>query len=848
MFEPLICIVTSSQEDLWPDLVKEMKPHTPKDISASFGENTTTTLQFNPKYEHKINPKTLDQICYAPHLILYLFTCRDKSEFQAKEKQQIHNFIKTNSRPFVQVLPVFINDPRFSGKKNFFNSVYTTIQQEFPFVSLLTVKSKNHLFSKSDIQKLWPTLVTNIIKIVTYRIETLKNLIKKRFVNNDYEVFRQVIRLSIVYEQVSLHQKAINVINDSKQLMTKATNAFKSFISEKSLEHSLDFGQPYDKLELYYMLNEPTEYDMQFLLLKHLVYNLKRSDNQTEAIDATWKFVQEVHTKVLESKEIPHFEAEFWLGQCLLDLKAICFKEYETGNKDISQTFSATLQWYVQNLPNLRKAYNENQQIISAGVEDPLAKNETKTMHSWIELFSIVGTQEKYTSEIEKAMVALFNINYSLGYKRTAAIFICKLLKMISDTRNKESNLASLITLAQQGGSHMIPSLTDEMLELMPYEEMIRSIGSILANNSNTYKELAAKMMTKALLNPNAPDLHATVILPLYYTIVDQTAKYVQGSESSVELECHNNCGADFECKNITVGFQRHQATSYGLLGLKGEHTVLKTGNKYIVKGVFTEPGTYRPIFMKMYSGGTVILCHFPELQQFIHVKPMPLPYDFKIELPDFLLPRRWQLALIRLMVNRPIEHLEFKVGGLSYKPAPLRQQHNSIEAENGMCYSNVPEGLHFLYLPIKPEISGILTIDACSDNKIVEHRDHFNVSEFLELKLIYRQSTKIAQLTSIAKSNCDITVTKVKFFASGDEEIESQALGIPFEVELTQISALFILETEPEVANVYLQQKGMQPFSLRLNVELFDEESVNPSMLQVQYPMTPMVSLNFNL
>jgi hypothetical protein len=117
-----------------------------------------------------------------------------------------------------------------------------------------------------------------------------------------------------------------------------------------------------------------------------------------------------------------------------------------------------------------------------------------------------------------------------------------------------------------------------------------------------------------------------------------------------------------------------------------------------------------------------------------------------------------------------------------------------------------------------------------------------FAVSDFLEMKLVCRVATRVAQLSAFAKSPVALRFTEVRFTGEDGEQITARAIGMPLIVERTRASALFILETVPESGVIFAQQEGLQPFSLHLNVEKLDDKALMEPALEPATPLTVLI------
>jgi hypothetical protein len=259
----------------------------------------------------------------------------------------------------------------------------------------------------------------------------------------------------------------------------------------------------------------------------------------------------------------------------------------------------------------------------------------------------------------------------------------------------------------------------------------------------------------------------------------------------------------------------------------------------------------YLRIFMECNDRMAPIKCVLPPSTAAMRVNPQPKALSMSVEMPRFLLPDRWQIALVQLTLVRPVELLRIDISGLSFKPADLNILGVSKHPENGMYFTNLATGNYEMYLPIKTDSinSGTLRIEAAPDRaETMVHDVSFTVSEFLGVKLVYREKTGVAQLSANVTSACVIDITDVQFYGRQREVLEAEVFGLPMSLGLTKSSALFLLKAVPESAMIFVQQQGLQPFSLRWDMELFDEEAVGEKTMESVAPLTILVPVRFSV
>jgi hypothetical protein len=214
-------------------------------------------------------------------------------------------------------------------------------------------------------------------------------------------------------------------------------------------------------------------------------------------------------------------------------------------------------------------------------------------------------------------------------------------------------------------------------------------------------------------------------------------------------------------------------------------------------------------------------------------------PVSLSVRIPEVLLPDRWQVALVKVTANRVLPQLKLGVNGLAFKPAPLMQNNRvTNESENGLLYSNVSRGTFEIFLPIRPTVDArVVQIEAHGATAEVA----FTVAKFLEMKLICRVATKVAQLSARVTTPCVIEITGIRFNNHNNEPIDAQETGLPMKPIETTRSALFTLNAVPESALIYVQREGIRPFSLHFNVEHLEEDALFEEDVR---PMTPVATL----
>ncbi|OHS99106.1 hypothetical protein TRFO_34555 [Tritrichomonas foetus] len=883
MFQPTIFIRVP--EEMAQIIAQTMAETCPKEITAVFNDTPQMVVPFKAHIITNQGPQKLDSIVNAPHLLLYFFTCAEKNDFIKSVKPNYMNFYKANRRDYAPIFPVYINNSKtIKGKSIFFNQgIYSFLQTELGNVQTIEIKA-NGKPKKENFDHIWPVFVSSIVQSIATRITILRNLINKQPLSVD--TFRHSIRLAILYDHVSCYQKVIETADVTDKLIIKHYKMFK-FVNPRSLNYRFDFCIGADSISTRIFSEDPTEYDLRFLLLKRRIQAMVCSEDTIGAIDAAFTFLLSVADRIRREKNISEYGYSLWMTQALNDLQLQCAKEKEMGHTVPVNHYTAILEWYTKILPRMHKLYMKRATASSnASSSSPISpsfstdnsplsalsgetdeqsskplpqpeKPEKQTRSSSVRknsgdfalLEKILSTDERFNEEMEKGLSTLINLYMGCGYSRNAAITMNKIRQYQEDSSRYLT--ASAITITKKGYSHLFDNISEELLNSIPFEERISSCCRVLSDKRSRDREVAAKVLSSILTDPSPKKIRVSMNIPLTLEIAnDSDFSCVETEQTNLKIKFKCEFPGEIKAKRILVGMQNWRFTK--IMYFEAQDVTISDGTIITVSNTFWKAGAYVLYNVKFINGESILNIILPPTKELIHVDPRPLPVDFEIEMPDFLLPRRWQLALLRITVARPVETLEFKVNGLSYRPAPLRNKNKEVvEPENGLTYSNVDAGTHELYLPIQPLVSGSLKIEASANKTSVSREVRYKVSEFLEMKVIYRLATKVAQLSASVKSNSNLTITAIDFYGKENEKIECESIGLPAVVSNSTTTALFILKSEPEVANVWVKQMGLKEFSLRLNVEqLNDEVLINQTKDEhmIQSPLTTIAPIGFAL
>lgn len=345
-----------------------------------------------------------------------------------------------------------------------------------------------------------------------------------------------------------------------------------------------------------------------------------------------------------------------------------------------------------------------------------------------------------------------------------------------------------------------------------------------------------------------------------------------QEVEIEFELFCDFGENTCFIVNKLKVGFtdQMRNMTYF-----VASNVIIKNHGRFKAKGLFKRPYPVTPCCLVF---GNDFVLPFPNLIQVIHIKKSPPPFKFSMKLPDLLLPGLWQKATMNIEVMTPLNTLDINISGLAHRGEILTLQpimnrklsggdmtiYNNNGSDNsnlnfvgekrkaselgeGLSYSDIPVGHHQLNFQVFASKSGEVKTQVSSENHRVKKSTKFTVSEYLDLKIVYRKATKAAQLIVTSKQPCNITLMKVDFYDENENNrIICTPFGLPAKIEQVKTYILFLLPDQPDSADVWLQQAGLASFNLNLKIEQLDDDQLNINEPATQIPTTTLIPQNY--
>ena len=316
--------------------------------------------------------------------------------------------------------------------------------------------------------------------------------------------------------------------------------------------------------------------------------------------------------------------------------------------------------------------------------------------------------------------------------------------------------------------------------------------------------------------------------------------------ETTIEFEVFCDFEGSFLLQNIHVGLVD---PDLGMAYFKASNVEIHNHSRFKAFGMFRRPKPFSPSCLIVESQ---LRLFFPTVNQLIHVRKRLPPFSFTIKFPGILLPKLWQKATLNLYVSTQLSSLSFFVEGLKYSPSEIILENGDtiMPTESGVfSYSNIPPGKHVINVSVFASKSGVVKIKAISNDIELTKSTNFQVTDYLNVNLQYRKLTKIAQIEVFSYIPCNLTIQNVEFFdESENNKINFTAFWLPTTVTTIKKSLLFVLDSEPSVADIIVQQGNLDPFPLRLKVISKSETDLVGNELEPYTSATPLVPENFNL
>jgi hypothetical protein len=462
-------------------------------------------------------------------------------------------------------------------------------------------------------------------------------------------------------------------------------------------------------------------------------------------------------------------------------------------------------------------------------------------------LVHLISVKAKWDGELYRSARILLSLYETLGHRRRAAIAKRRMLSFGWDDSAAFRETSAAEFAIDRVGYLLGPGILDEISSL-PFEKQLRTCSALLWDSrSGELQTKAADRLNELLTRPEFNDTFSFP-LPVFFEFRPM-GPVIQKVPVTLQIRFFCRFQGTIVCPQLRIVLWSKDPK--GHTNFIAEDFHLCNEAMLELSGVFEYASVYIPNMITIRSKSSaqsVLRTMIPPNFLAVRVSPPPPPLDFSIDVPRFLLPNHWQVALVRLDVARVIPQLGLKVSGLSYKAAALRSK-NSIASDvlNRLSFSNVAPGEYEISIPIKPRLSGTLRVEAQTEGQSVLREVPFTVSDFLEMRLICRVISRVVQLSARVTSAVTMEISEVTFTGGDNELIGNRSIGVPMTIGQTQVSALFILEAVPESGHIFVQQPGLRPFELVLRVAQLREGALMDPELQPIAALSTVMPVGFN-
>lgn len=881
MFQP--SIVFHASDDVWRIIYESLARNMPNEFTFTTSDLKVRKIKYHPIILRTESPPNINKISSAPTVFAYCFYCSSKSDYSSKVHNQIIDYYKQFEKRYNTIIPVFINN--LSLNKGIFgnaSSLEALIKNDYPNVQMITIE-KNLSVSTYSIKKLWDSISSHTSQAMTSRIKILTDLVQVPANKKNLETIRHYLRLISIYGFLTFCDLQDSTVQKTFKEIDNHPEFFSCLIKDEELEKPIDAFRISEYNESPLIKEVPSEFAMRLGILRIQVNTNIICKLETNAVEIAWNFYQLLKEK-FDSNHNP--KILFWIDQFVSEIVRFC-----SHLKTAKPFFTFIINTYYGQL-------------------DQLASTQDFSKIPQFELKSIVQDKEKLTNEKCFTLKCLYDTYLNLKLKRYAICLIPQLSdndiknldfnilistslkryiqyapslkyehlekvspemkiqlanRILSDTSfSKDSNQKEAVKKYSDFGALIFERLFSQEDNIPNFEpftiHLPISLKANLPNQQLDPSQIAQKKRKASIRNADKLDSprsrKSSIIINDFndddddQTIQNNTGGYFVNEKISIEFELFCGFPSSFTVSKLKVG----------LIDQTNEITYLTANNINIcdhsvfqATGEFKHPGTLIPHCLVFGDNLTIAL---PLSNQPIHVESSPPPFRFSLKLPEVLLPGLWQRATINFDVFTTLSSLDVNIAGLNHHANVLTiqqgtedhfEKREAIKQDEGLSYPDIPIGHHQLNFPIFATKSGVIRVSVSSDNHRSKKSTQFLVSEYLSVKIVYRESTQVAQLTAVSKEHCDLTLTKVEFYQENDNKaIPYEVFGLPAKIDQSSSSLLFLLERPPDTANVWFKQLELAPFNLNLNVEHKDENELRVKELIPQIPTTTLIPLNY--
>ena len=797
----------------------------PKEIRNPFDSTGQQNLKFRAKIIRTDDIKEIDDYHKAPHLIIYFFDSQNKQEFQKNESAKIKEWTRKYDRSYVPSQIIFVDDPKKTKTNNFFgtgSNYVPFLQQECKDLIVLPVKADGTLKKKVITEK-WKDIADDIKIGLIKRVETLK---EKTITPDSLDTFKLVLSLTNIFDDLGLFDSSFGVLQHTKVvILQKKEKIAPCFINEESLTHQFDMCRGSDDVEKHICNTQNVPlYDLLFIIFKRQMQCYLSMQKPWLGIQALWDFLVFVEPQAMSSGLLTPIELKLWLCQALNDLIAGCGNERAMGRNQRVNIFIAALEWYLRLIPELYEGREQLPKEFKFKVS-----NEIK---------NLLTSEEEFKKYMQVYYEKLGGIHTMEGNLRAAAIAAQKELFYSQDEKKKRTLIATMTRTAVigQNPEYIAPHVSDDFRTLNR-GEMLRAAARSLSNG-NKDSVPAAELLSSFLDTQQTEQCEISLRIPVYVT-VKEDQKPIRGEEGTFSFIIHTCFKETIKCNKMKLVLEDQDGNRESLRNKSGE---VSEGAEIQLTGKFKKAGSFKPIQLHLYAGRTILVVGLINTDTYIDVEE-PLPaFDVLVQLPEYLLPC-WQHALVTFVLTKE-DTLSLRVAGIQSKITALHLQNGNeikptVGVKNSWIFQNIPVGRHELYMPVLANKAGELKIEVTSQQLKVERIQHYEVSAFLTIAVVYKPSSSVAMLTAYTDAARGMQLEDCKFLDTSGKQLESEATGIPAPVGTSARTAIFEVDGTPETACVTLSQKGLKPFTLRFNIENVEDSDVSPPAQKAVTPLT---------
>lgn len=810
MYEPQIAICASRQ--LNSLFVGSFTETIPRQIALALSPGITKTLKWKPAVRHVEVVHSVESIYAAPSIIVYMFTATSKKEYDTHYRNRLLEFKQKFGRLGVGIVPIYVHDPKQKTKWGFSpSSMLSHVQIDNANVCLGRIKNNGEP-KKDDLKKAWVTITNEVARNLKERVELASENIAS---NGTAEVFRHYLMLISMYESVECFKESFEIVKSACLRVRERGDLFKSFGSIHALSLGLDFDKPISETDGYILTSELHRLPVWRVFMRHGVLSLRKQNMVEEGITYALGWIREVllFVETAVSKRCFYF----WLAKVLRDVIVVCKEEIETTRR-MRNVGEYALLWYLRVMPTLKSVVFETGGSWVVGheaVDDPLSAAPSVTPEEadeFPDIYKLVESGETLKKEMDRWWALLLTVSMSLKHTRISS-YVSRQLFVLDDYEEERQRGDLALVYATHNYAYMHKEILNS-INTLPVPGQITVCCGVLSDRRTTIQERACAVLSEIMRSSKFDGVDMVASIPIHVRVL-AGQEHAEGEETTLKVVFCCRFSGVIHCQRLSLSFISESQTKFYVDDFDLTHGAVAE-----LKGRFATSGKFQIDRIFISCGTGMIKSHIPCWEESVTVG-MRLPLvTLDVSMPRLLLPGCWQVALVTLNVVKPIENLMLKCSGLATQPAALRRQDKRvILPRNGFSFSEVPVGEHCIYLPVRPSVSGKLEIEVHAGETYAVHREMYTVSDFLNVELVYRCETRVAQLSLSMRAEEDIVLRDVKYFGSDGEEILCESIGVPHVIQMTQRSVFGILASDPLTADIILQQKGLEPFPLKLAV-----------------------------